>query len=87
MIKKEIVEKISENTGLNKVIVKRIVDEFLKVLSSAFLNKERVELRDFGVFHFKKTNPKKARNPKTGQEVVIPERMKIVFKPSKKIKI
>jgi len=87
MIKKEIVEKISENTGLNKVIVKRIVDEFLKVLSSAFSNKERVELRDFGVFHFKKTKPKKARNPKTGEEVVIPERMKIVFKPSKKIKI
>ncbi len=87
MIKKEIIEKISENTGLNKVIVKRVVDEFLKVLSIAFSNKERVELRNFGVFNFKKTKLKKARNPKTGQTVIIPERLKIVFKPSKKIKI
>ena len=87
MIKKEIIEKISENTGLNKVIVKRIVDEFLKVLFVAFLNKERVELRDFGIFYFKKTKSKKGRNPKTGQLVIIPERTKIVFKPSKKIKI
>jgi nucleoid DNA-binding protein len=87
MIKKEIVEKISENTGLNKVIIKRVVDEFLKILSIAFSNKERVELRDFGVFYFKKTKSKKARNPKTGQVVIIPERIKIGFKPSKKIKI
>ncbi|MCM8817997.1 MAG: integration host factor subunit beta [Candidatus Omnitrophica bacterium] len=87
MIKKEIVEKIVENTGLNKIIVKKVVDEFLNVLISCFENKERIELRDFGVFYFKKVKSKKARNPKTGQEVIIPERLKLIFKPSKKLKI
>lgn len=86
MIKKEIVERVAKNTGLNKVIVKRIVDEFLKILSDCFVNKERVELRNFGVFYFKNTKPKKARNPKTGEEVIIPQRMKIVFKPSRKLR-
>jgi len=87
MIKKEIIEKIAESTGLNKIVIKKIIDEFLNVLSSCFENKERIELRDFGVFYFKKIKPKKARNPKTGEEVIIPERIKIIFKPSKKLRI
>ncbi|MCM8771506.1 MAG: HU family DNA-binding protein [Candidatus Omnitrophica bacterium] len=86
MIKKEIIEKIVETTGLNRVIIKRVVDEFLNILYSCFENKERVELRNFGVFYFKKVKPKKARNPKTGEEVLIPERLKLVFKPTKKLK-
>jgi nucleoid DNA-binding protein len=86
MIKKEIVEKISETTGLNKVMVKSVVDEFLNILKDCFKNRERVELRDFGVFYFKKIKGKKVRNPKTGEEFIIPERIKIIFKPSKKFK-
>lgn len=86
MIKREIVEKIAENTGLNKIIVKRVVDEFLNILSFCFENKERIELRDFGVFYFKKVKSKKARNVKTGEEIIIPERLKLIFKPSQKLK-
>jgi len=82
MIKKDIVEKISEKTGLNNLIVKRVVDEFLSIVSDAFKNKERVELRGFGVFYFKKHKRKIGRNLKTGEEVIIPERDKLVFKPS-----
>lgn len=86
MIKKDIVEKISKKTGLNKVIVKRVIDDFLTVLTESFENKERVELRNFGVFYFKKVKSKKARNPKTKEEVIIPERTKLIFKLSKKLK-
>lgn len=87
MIKKNIIEKISETTGLNKTIVKSVVDEFLNILKESFENKERIELRNFGVFYFKKFKSKKVRNPKTGDEFVLPERIKIIFKPSKVIKI
>ena len=83
MIKKDIVEKISEETGLNKTIVKTVVEEFLNLLRKSLENKERVELRGFGVFYFKEMKSKKARNLKTGEEIIIPERMKIYFKPSK----
>ncbi|HOK56344.1 MAG TPA: HU family DNA-binding protein [bacterium] len=86
MIKKEIVEKISESTGLNKTIVKSVIDEFLNIMKNCLENTERIELRNFGVFYFKKVKEKKARNPKTGEEVIIPERTKIVFKVSKNIK-
>ncbi len=83
MIKKEIVEVIARKTGLNKPIVKEITDKFLMVLSEAFLNGERVELRGFGVFAVKRMKGKKGRNPKTGEDVFIPERNKVVFKVSR----
>ncbi|MCM8785099.1 MAG: integration host factor subunit beta [Candidatus Omnitrophica bacterium] len=86
MVKKDIVERISEETGLNKTIVKTVIEEFLNLIKESFENKERIELRGFGVFYFKKMKSKKARNPKTGEEVIIPERMKIYFKPSKMIR-
>ncbi|MCX7917521.1 MAG: integration host factor subunit beta [bacterium] len=86
MIKKDIIEKISDTTGLNKTMVKSVIDEFLNIMKECLENKERVELRNFGVFYFKKTKAKKVRNPKTGEEFILPERTKIVFKPSRIIK-
>ncbi|MGC9031783.1 MAG: HU family DNA-binding protein [Minisyncoccia bacterium] len=38
------------------------------------------------IFYFKKIKSKKARNPKTKEEIIIPERLKLIFKPSKKLK-
>ena len=68
MVKKEIIEQISEKTGLNKTIVKKVVDEFLKTLSDAFVRGERIELRNFGVFYLKRFKRKVGRNPKTGEK-------------------
>ena len=82
MIKKDIVEKVAERTGLSKLLVKRVVDEFLDVVNEAFEKKERIELRKFGVFYFKKRKRKIGRNPRTGVEVIIPERDKLIFKPT-----
>ena len=47
----------------------------------------RIEIRDFGVFEVKKTNPKpRARNPKTGETIFVPARKKVHFKAGKKLK-
>jgi len=82
MIKKDIVEEVAERTGLSKLLVKRVIDEFLTVVNEAFEKKERVELRRFGVFYFKKRKRKVGRNPRTGVEVIIPERDKLIFRPT-----
>ncbi|HEY9187265.1 MAG TPA: HU family DNA-binding protein [Bacteroidota bacterium] len=47
----------------------------------------RIEIRTFGVFEVKLTKEKpQARNPKTGEIVVVPARRKTHFKPSKFLK-
>ena len=83
MVKKDFIERISRKTGLNKSVVRLVVEKFLKEIKESFLRGERIEIRNFGVFYVKTQKPKKGRNLKTGESVNIPEREKIMFKPSK----
>ena len=45
----------------------------------------RVELRNFGVFEVKRRAPRKARNPRTGDKVFVPEKYVVTFKPGKEM--
>lgn len=83
MIKKDFIEQIVKKTGLSRPMVRMIVENFIDQLRESLLKKERIELRNFGVFKVKKVKPKKARNLKTGEEIPVPERWKVTFKPSR----
>ena len=86
MTKKDLVLKVSRNTGVKQIVVKKIVEEALSVIVEALKNKERIELRNFGVFCFKNRKAKIGRNPKTGKTIPIPPRQVVIFKPGKKLK-
>lgn len=83
MIKKDIINEIAKQTGLSKPMVKMIIEKFLSHIRESLLNKERIELRNFGVFKVKRLKSKKGRNLRTGEEIPVPERWKVTFKPSK----
>ena len=74
------------NKDESKIILDCVLDSF----SELFLaddNISRIELRNFGVFDVRITKERtNARNPKTKQNVTIPQRKKIVFKAGKKIR-
>jgi len=80
MTKKEIVLKISEETGIKQTDVKKVVQKTLDQIIAALSKGEKVELRNFGVFKVKVRRPRLGRNPKTGAEVSIPERKAVSFK-------
>ncbi|RKY41335.1 MAG: integration host factor subunit beta [Candidatus Omnitrophota bacterium] len=86
MTKKDLVLKVSKNTGIKQVTVKKIIEELFSAMMEALKSKERIELRNFGVFYFKKRKAKIGRNPKTKEIVPIPPRQIIVFKPGRKLK-
>ncbi len=52
-------------------------------MSNALVTDERIELRNFGVFAVKRRAARKARNPKTGVSVDVPEKLVVTFKPGK----
>ncbi len=83
MIKKDIIEQIVKQTGLSRPMVRMVVEKFIDHVRKALLEKQRIELRNLGVFKVKKVKPKKGRNLRTGEEIPVPERWKVVFKPSK----
>jgi len=85
--KKEIVKAISEQTGLTQLETKRIVQmTFDAIVETLVTSKERrIELRNFGVFEVKRRAARKARNPRTGDKVDVPEKYVVTFKPGKEM--
>lgn len=55
-------------------------------MTESIIQGDRIEARGFGVFEVKKTNPRNARNPRTGEPVFVPARRKVMFKPGKVLK-
>ena len=85
MTKKEIVKKISEDIGLTQLKTKDIVQRTLDAIIQTLVEEGRIELRNFGVFEVKRRAPRKARNPRTGDKVFVPEKFVVTFKPGKEM--
>ncbi len=86
MRKRDIVLKISQETGIKQVIVKEVVQRTLDTMLEALKHGKRIELRNFGVFQVKKRKKRVGRNPKTGEVVPVPERQIVVFKQGLEMK-
>lgn len=85
MTKKEIVKTISEEIGLTQLKTKEIVQKTFDSIIEALVKEGRIELRNFGVFEVKKRAARKARNPRTGDKVHVPEKYVVTFKPGKEM--
>ena len=83
--KKDIVEDISLRTGLTQVETKTIVESFLDALVKGLMQGNNIEIRGFGRFKLKERKPRSARNPRTGETVVINAGTKPVFEASKEL--
>ena len=83
MTKKEIVRTISEEIGLTQLKTKEIVQKTFDAIVNTLVEDGRIELRNFGVFEVKRRAPRKARNPRTGDKVFVPEKFVVTFKPGK----
>lgn len=85
MTKKEIVRTISEEIGLTQLKTKEIVQKTFDAIVETLVEDGRIELRNFGVFEVKRRAPRKARNPRTGDKVFVPEKFVVTFKPGKEM--
>lgn len=88
--KQNIIEKTSEKLGIPEGNMKEIVETVIETMTDILTQPKsrlRIELRNFGVFEVKPTKAKpRARNPKTNEEVYVPPRRKVMFKPGKIIR-
>lgn len=83
--KKEIVKTISEEIGLTQLKTKEIVQKTFNAIVDTLVEDKRIELRNFGVFEVKRRAARKARNPRTGDKVYVPEKFVVTFKPGKEM--
>jgi DNA-binding protein HU-beta len=82
MTKADIVNKVSENTGIEKVTVQKTVEAFMETVKESLTGGRNVYLRGFGSFIVKKRAEKVARNISKNTTIIIPEHFIPSFKPS-----
>lgn len=80
--KRDLVERISEKTGLTQVDTKIVIESFLESITHALQSGRNIEIRGFGRFKIKKKNARIARNPRTGEQISVDEAYKPIFKAS-----
>ena len=85
MIKLDIINRLSEETGIPKLKAEQAVDALFHSMKEALARGDRIELRGFGVFIVKPRKRGVGRNPRTGEEVAIPSGKTIRFKPGKEL--
>jgi integration host factor subunit beta len=84
--KKDLVDRIAEQTSNKRVIVKRIVQRFLEEIITELGDGNRLEFRDFGVFELRERAPRTAQNPKTMEKVRVPRKRTVKFKVGRLMK-
>jgi len=83
MRKADLVNAISEKTGIAKVDVLVTLEELFKEIKTTMTGGENVYIRGFGSFVIKRRAKKVGRNIKKGKSIEIPEHFIPSFKPAK----
>ena len=83
MTKAEVIAKIADKTGIEKLDVQASVEAFFSVVKSSMISGRNVYIRGFGSFLVTKRAQKTARNISKNTTIIIPEHFVPTFKPAK----
>jgi DNA-binding protein HU-beta len=86
MNKQDLVNSISEKSGLTKKDVETVLNNFLGEVTDALSSGDKVQLIGFGTFETRKRSGRVGRNPQTGAQIEIPESKVPAFKAGNKLK-
>lgn len=88
MVRSDIIIKLRQKyPNLKTSQITKILDLFFDTICENLIKNKPIELRDFGRWSIKERKENhNARNPKTNEIIYVPQRKKIAFKMSKKLK-
>lgn len=86
MTKRELVIQVANRLGVTQSDVAKILEAAFETISTTLAEGNRWELRDFGVFEVKTRASRIGRNPRTGDQVPVPARRVVTFRPGKRMK-
>ena len=86
MTKRELVIRVANKLGMTQSDVSKVIEATFETISQSLAEGKRWELRDFGVFEVKTRASRIGRNPRTGDQVPVPERRVVTFRHGKKMK-
>jgi DNA-binding protein HU-beta len=84
MTKQELIDRIykAQAGDIPKKTIQQVVDASFGEIAKSFKKDDRFSFPQFGTFTKKKRSARKGRNPQTGEEISIPARITVTFKPA-----
>jgi DNA-binding protein HU-beta len=86
MTKAEFTGKIAEGVGISKSVAAKVIDAVTDELIELLRQEQKITFTGFGTFNTKQMPARKGRNPRTGEEIMIPARRVVQFKPGSALK-
>ncbi len=86
MTKAELIAQVAAETAQTKAVAASVVDTFLKVTAETIKKEGRFVLSGLGIFEVVKRAKRAARNPRTGEPIVIKAHKTVKFKAAKALK-
>ncbi len=87
MTKSELIQLLAERYApLKTKDAELAVKAILEAMSDALADGRRIEIRGFGSFGLNHRPPRTGRNPKTGDQVLVPEKYVPHFKAGKELR-
>ncbi len=84
--KKELIQRISDQTGQPKVLIRDILQLFLEEIEEELVQGRRIEFREFGVFEVRERASRYAQNPRTLVRVEVPGKRVVKFKAGRRLR-
>lgn len=82
----ELVKEIAVREGLTQIVVDKVIKSATQVITDTLAADDAVRINNFGAFAAQHKNERKGRNPRTGEEMVIPARTTVKFSMAKSLK-
>ncbi len=87
MTKSEIVELLSQQSGMRKKDVLYIVDNFLDKIKASISQGDKVEIRGFGTFYQIEKKARRIYSPIAKKNIDVPSKVSLAFKASKSTEV
>ncbi len=86
MVKSELIESLAERADITLAKAEEVVDLFFNSITETLAQGDRVEIRGFGAFTVRDYKSYKGRNPKTGEQIVVPPKRLPFWKTGQELK-
>ena len=87
MTKSDLIKRLADaNPHLTQRDIEKIVSTVFDEVTEALARRDRVELRGFGAFSVRERDARTGRNPRTGAEVKVPDKVVPYFKTGKELR-
>lgn len=86
MNKAELIDRVSEKTGLPRRLSRQAVESLVASVKRSLQRGEDVHIVGFGSFKVLNRAPRRGRNPRTGQLINVPAKKAVKFAPGKDFK-